>query len=200
MRIELARFFGRLRPLVAVLLLTLVAGCGAQHINVVRTRTLPPDMPKASFIMLQAAVQEGDANYDRYADQIARQLVQRGLIRVTKASEARYAVMFSSDEPDLEAEAKAAARRQKNREKYKDKDKDSHKDEPEDTSTRTLTIAIFDLTMPNSSGEKVFGAQAQCPPRKDGGGAVTPALIDAALKDFPGDEYETYSQRLRSTE
>jgi len=195
MRIELARFLGRLRLALPLLLVTLVAACGGEHIEVIRTTALPPAPPKAAFIVLQAAAQEGSENFKSYADRIATQLVQKGFTRVDKASQARYAVMLTFNEEELDAEAKAAEKR---RQKRKDKDKDDHKAKEEDATERTLSIAIFDLTLPNSSGEKVFGAHAHCPPRKDGSGPVTPAMIDAVLRDFPGDEHESYSLKLSS--
>jgi len=192
MRFELARFLGRLRLALPLLLVTLVAACGGEHIEVIRTTALPPTPPKAAFIVLQAAAQEGSENFKSYADRVAAQLVQKGFTRVDKASQARYAVMFTFNEEELDAEAKAAEKRRQKA--HKGEHKDDHKEE--DATERTLSIAIFDLTLPNSSGEKVFGAHAHCPPRKDGGGPVTPAMIDAALRDFPGDEHENYSLRL----
>ena len=195
MRIEMGHWIARLRPLGAVLLLTLLAACSHPHIEVVRTQSLPSDAPKASFIMLQSATQEGDANYDRFADQIAQHLISQGFTRVTTAAKARYAVMFTTDEPDPEAENRSSKRR-----RAKDKDKETRHYDNDDGVERSLTIAIFDLTRPNSSGEKVFGAFVKSPSRKDGGGLVTPAMIDAALKDFPGEESESYKVRLRDEE
>ena len=196
MRFELARFLGRLRLALPLLLVTLVAACGGESIDVIRTTALPPTPPKAAFVTLQAAAQEGSEHYKEYADRVAQLLIQKGFTRVDKAAQARYAVMFTFNEEDLDAEAKAAEKRRERA--RKGEHREDRKDKEEDVTDRTLSIAMFDLTLPNSSGEKVFGAHAHCPPRKDGGGAVTPGLIDAALHDFPGDEHESYSMKLTS--
>ena len=192
----MARFLTRLRLVLPLLLVILVAACGGNQIEVVRTTALPSKPPAATFVVLQAAAQEGSEHFQAYADRVAELLTQKGLTRVDKAAKARYAVMFSFNEEDLDAEAKAAERRrQKMR---KGEHKEDRKDKEDDAPERTLSIAIFDLTLPNSSGEKVFGAYAHCLPFKEGGSAVTPGLIDAALHDFPGDEHESYSMKLVS--
>jgi len=196
MRIELARLLTRLRLVLPLLLVTLVAACGGQSIEVVRTTALPPKPPAATFIVLQAAAQEGSDHFQAYADRVAELLSRKGLTRVDKAAKARYAVMLTFNEEDLDAEVAAAERRRQKA--HKGEHKEDRKDKDEDAPERTLSIAIFDLTLPNSSGEKVFGAYAHCPPFKAGGGVVTPGLIDAALHDFPGDEHESYSMKLVS--
>jgi hypothetical protein len=62
-----------------------------------------------------------------------------------------------------------------------------------DSGTTSFRIAIFDLTKPQRPDEKVFDAEAWAKAPHDGSDQVVSAMIDAALKDFPGKPQEDYS-------
>lgn len=62
-----------------------------------------------------------------------------------------------------------------------------------DSGTTSFRIAIFDLTKPQRPDEKVFDAEAWAKAPHDGSDSVVTAMIEAALKDFPGKPQEDYS-------
>ncbi len=62
-----------------------------------------------------------------------------------------------------------------------------------DSGTTSFRIAIFDLTKPQRPDEKVFDAEAWAKAPHDGSDSVVTAMIEAALKDFPGKPEENYS-------
>lgn len=62
-----------------------------------------------------------------------------------------------------------------------------------DSGTTSFRIAIFDLTKPQRPDEKVFDAEAWAKAPHDGSDQVVGAMIEAALKDFPGKPQEDYS-------
>jgi hypothetical protein len=61
------------------------------------------------------------------------------------------------------------------------------------SGTASFRIAIFDLSKPQSPDEKLFDAEAWAKAPREGGDTVVAAMIEAALKDFPGKPQENFS-------
>ncbi len=59
--------------------------------------------------------------------------------------------------------------------------------------TTSFRIAIFDLSKPQQPDEKVFDAEAWAKASHEVSDKVVGAMIEAALKDFPGKPEENYS-------
>jgi hypothetical protein len=57
----------------------------------------------------------------------------------------------------------------------------------------SFRIAIFDLTKPQRPDEKVFDAEAWAKAPHEGSDTLVVAMIEAALKDFPGKPEENFS-------
>lgn len=169
----------------AVLAVMAVSACGGGQIDVQRTTTLPPQPVKATYVFVRTRAQDHAKDYARFSDQIARQLAAKGFARVDSPSQARYALMFSDD---------GGGRGEDSEERYGRRHGGSKGIEV------SASIALFDLTRPDQPGEKVFGGWAQGPEGKVKHDAMVSALIDAILRDFPGEASETYSASLPSAD
>ncbi len=191
--------------MLAVLAVMAVSACGGgPKIEVERTTTLPPEPAKATYVFVRAKGQDHARDYAKFADQIAGQLAAKGFSRVDSTAQARYALMFSYDGDGQRRGSEGGD----SEESYRSRHGRDHDDGPEVSAS----IALFDLTRPNQPGEKVFGGWAQGPEGKEKDQdkdwakkrakaaarrtAVVAALIDAILKDFPGEASEDYSASL----
>ncbi len=179
---------GRMLTVFAMLAVMAVSACGGGRIEVARMAVLPTDAQKTTFVMVRAKSQDRAKDYPKFADQIATQLVAKGLARVDAPSQAKYAVMFSYDGDGGTGDSSEGGRR-------------SGRDKKGDGKVeRTVSIALFDLSRPDQPDEKVFGGRAHCTAETTNPNAVVSALIDAILKDFPGKAHETYSVSLPDLE
>ena len=174
---------GRMLTVFAMLAVMAVSACGGGRIEVARMAVLPTDAQKTTFVMVRAKSQDRAKDYPKFADQIATQLVAKGLARVDAPSQAKYAVMFSYDGDGSKSEADVWKRNNKSK-------------NSEGKQERTVAVALFDLTRPNQTNEKVWGGQARCSVETSNRKAVVEALIDAVMKDYPGKGRETYSVSL----
>jgi len=188
---DVIRAWRLLVPVVLVVLVGLLVACGSKgsdRIEVSRVTVLPADLKQVAFVVVRPKSQDSVEEFDAYADQVAKRLAEKGMVRVDKAAKARYALLLSYDEGP-EAFDTALDKRRKSREK----------DDEMMMAAKAVTIAIFDLTRPNRIDEKVFGARARCSAFGDGATCAAAPLIDAALKDFPGGgEDDKFSVRLPS--
>ncbi len=210
----------RSRWQLAVCLALGVSGCGGNNsIDVTRRTSLSPEVKGAPFLVLLNEDEGGDPSYQGYAASVAEQLKTHGMAGVTDPKKARYAVMLEREWPHKHrASDDASASSDDSGTGHGSghggfgggggggggfggggghhhggggggkSDTDSH-----DTSLR---IAIFDLTKPKSPDERVFFASAHAPIGQDENDASVSAMIDAALKDFPGKPRETFSVAL----
>ncbi len=62
-----------------------------------------------------------------------------------------------------------------------------------ESGNTSFRIAIFDLSKPQSPDEKLFDAEAWAKAPREPSDAVVTAMIEAALKDFPGKPQENFS-------
>ena len=178
--------FGLMPALILMATLALTA-CGGEKIEVERTSVLGTAPQTANFVLITATGQERAKDFAKYAEQITGQMTAHGFRKVEDAAQARYALMFSYDGDGLER-ASDDRHRAINEKKKK-----------EDKVERTMTIILYDLTRPRMVDETVFGGYAQCAvdsARRDP--TVIPLMIDAIMKDFPGDGRETYTASLPS--
>ena len=175
----------------ALLATIAVSACGGGNsdIEVQRMAALPPDARQATFIVLKAKAQRGGKDYASLADQIAGQLTAKGFSRVDAAANARYGLMFSYDGDGAgwidEQGRRSSVSRKGEGGKYE----------------RNVSIVLYDLTRPNRADEEVFGARAQCTVETAKHDLVVwSAMVDAALRDFPGEANEKYSVSLPKLE
>lgn len=170
--------------LVALALVLALGACGGGKIEVTRLAELPGDAPAApNFVVVRAKTQDRAPDFAEFADRIAKALTAKGLARVDAPAQARYALMFSYDGDGSKSEADVWKRNNKSK-------------NSEGKQERTVAVALFDLTRPNQTNEKVWGGQARCSVETSNRKAVVEALIDAVMKDYPGKGRETYSVSL----
>lgn len=202
-----------------------VGACSSGHqIDVTRRTSLPQTVKGAPFIVLLTKDEGSDPSYVAYAQTLVTQLQAHGLATVPDAGTARYAVLLERDWPHHGQADESAQSDAKNTRgagegggmgggigggmgggmgrggggsggfgHHHGSNMSSGAAGSRDTSLR---IAIFDLTRPNKPDERVFFAKAQAPIAKDENDTAVNAMINAALKDFPGQARETYAVDL----
>jgi hypothetical protein len=198
------------RAPLALCLAVSLAACGANHsIDVTRRTTLSPAVKGAPFLVLLSEDEGNDPSYHAYATELAGQLQARGLAGVNDPKKAHYAVMLERDWPQ----------------RHHASDDDSTRSDTSgrgghgggggfggggghhhgggglntsdrETNDATLRIAIFDLTKPKSPDERVFFASAHAPSGHEDEDSAINAMIEAALRDFPGKPHEAFSVPL----
>jgi hypothetical protein len=188
-----------------------LAACGANHsIDVSRRTSLSPAVKGAPFLVLLSEDEGNDPSYHAYAAELASQLQAQGLAGVNDPRRAHYAVMLERDWPQSHHASDGESTSNDTGGRgghgggggfggggghhhgggggFSKSDSD-----PNDASLR---IAIFDLTKPKSPDERVFFASAHAPSGHDEDDSAINAMIEAALKDFPGKPRESFSVAL----
>jgi len=198
-------------PLLALLLIGLGA-CSSNTIDVTRRSSLPGAGKGAPFIVLLTDEQQSDPDAVHDASFLVTQLEADGLVAASKTADARYAVMLARSRPGEHHDESGGSQ-----------DEAASQGggfgggggrgmggggfgghhgghgmggNASASESDVLRIAIFDLTQPRSPKERVFYAEVRAPADRQASPDVVEAMIEAALKNFPGKSRESYSQPL----
>jgi len=202
------------RAIVLPMLLGIVA-CSSNTIDVTRRSSISALGKDAPFIVLLTDEQESEPEYLHYAQLVVSQLESDGLVAAPKAAAARYAVMLARSQPHAHAaddgapssaaddqagggmgEGGMGGGRGMGSGGFGHHGGHGMGRSHSQAEQGVLRIAIFDLTKPHSKQERVFYAEVHVPAEREGSEEVVDAMINAALKNFPGKPHESFSEPL----